>query len=662
MIKMRRRALAVIAFGCCAAMGGLAILRAAPLPVGDAIDPSRVLADNGQSLGDLIARGITRQEVPLNEIPVFLQEATIAVEDATFYSHNGLNLKGILRAFLANLGAGHVVQGGSTITQQLAKNLYLSGDRTLWRKIREAIYALQLEMHFPKRQILAEYLNVIYYGDGATGVAAASEYYFGKPVRDLDLAESALIAGLPKGPSLYSPYVSLTAAKERQQVVLQAMVKNGILTPSAAFAAYREPLRFAHRRASESPAPYFTDAVAKEAIRDYHLTRDDLYRGGLLLRTTMNPELQRALSAAVSGLIRPHPGLQAAAVVMDPATGDVLAYTGGADYRTGPFDRAQAMRQPGSTFKPFVYAAALDNGYTATLSMKSAPQTFSFDGGRPYRVHNFGDIYTYGLIDMKQAIARSDNVFAVGANLKVGPARVVETAERFGLPTDMKPYPSLALGVFPVSVLQLARAYAVFANGGYLVKPRMIENIAAPGGRILYEGRPQRLMVESPATCYILTDMMESVMKRGGTGYRIAKDVPGLLAAKTGTTDTDAWMVGYTPRTVCAVWVGYDRMRPLNAIESHLPAQVFARAMSAANRERGEGTFTQPAAIKTLWIDPETGQLATSACPLREQDVFASGTEPTIPCAAHPAPDRSAPEKLGGALRSLWHWLTGGRS
>ncbi|MCY0876860.1 MAG: PBP1A family penicillin-binding protein [Firmicutes bacterium] len=647
-----------ICVGVTAAAGGYTYLRYAPLPRGAIIDPSRVTAANGQVLGDLIASGVTRQEVSLSQVPIYLQEATVAVEDTAFYRHNGLNLRGILRALLADIGAGHVVQGGSTITQQLAKNLFLSSDRTIWRKLREAVYALQLELHYSKRQILTDYLNVIYYGDGATGIGTAAEYYFGKPVSQLNLAESALLAGLPKGPSLYNPLTHEALAKERQRAVLQSMVRAGFITQQAAHGAFIEPLHFARHAASESLAPYFTEAVAGDARSQFHLTREDLYRGGMSIHTTLDPTLQRALDQAIHKYIPAASGLEAAAVVMDPQNGNILAYSGGVNFAKSPYDRVNAMRQPGSTFKPFVYATALDHGWTAARLLMSAPKTFHYDQHSVYAVHNFADLYPYAPIDLRQAIAHSDNVYAVSVNMAVGPKRVIDTARLFGLPDDMEPYPSLALGVFPVSPLELARAYSVFANGGYLVKPRMITSVLDQSGQTLYATEPSRLLVESPATAYILTTMMESVMKPGGTAYRIAHLIPGVVAAKTGTTDTDAWIAGYTPSTVCVVWVGYDHMRDLSTAQTHVAAPIFASVMRAAFKQRAQGTFTAPPGVKLAWIDPSTGQLATSACPVREQDAFASGSEPTVTCMTHPAPSESLTDKAVNAFRALWSFIS----
>lgn len=633
------------------------VLHHIPLP--ELLDePSQVFSQDGQKIGQLSDQP-ARMQVSLKDIPLALQEATIAIEDASFYRHRGLNFKGIARAFVADLIAGHVVQGGSTITQQLAKNLFLSSDRTLWRKLQEALYALDLEWHYSKQKILTDYFNVIYYGEGATGVEAASEVYFGRPVAQLDLAQSALLAGLPKGPSLYSPFVNPVAAKHRQREVLEAMVRTGFLTKSAAHAAFIAPLHYATHRMKETFAPYFMTAATTAVEHQLHLQKSALSRGGLSIQSTLNQNIQKALDDAIKHYIPAHTGLQVAAIAMDPTTGAIEAYSGGTNYLESPYDRVHAMRQPGSTFKPFVYITALDRGYTAALHMKSAPTTFHYDGDRTYTVHNFADDYTYGQIDMKQAIAHSDNVFAVSTNMRVGPYHVIESAERLGLPMNMHPYPSLALGVFPVSVYDLARAYAVFANGGFLIQPHYFTSIRDATGSVIYHQSSQRLLVESPVTCAIITDMLQSVMQPGGTGYRVKHMIPGPIAAKTGTTDTDAWMVGYTPKTVCAVWVGYDHMHPLNAIEAHAAAPIFASVMRAAYAESSQGTFSLPAGAIRVKIDPETGQQATSSCPITEQDVFAMGTEPTRTCFKHPDPHTGLGQNFHQLLQSIWRFLHG---
>lgn len=632
-------------------------LRFTPLPDRVVYDPSEIRSENGVPLGHLIATGVEREIAPLSSVPMYLQEATIAVEDASFYSHSGINLKGIVRAMVANLKAGHVVQGGSTITQQLAKNLFLSNDRTILRKIRETLYALQLEWRFSKSQILSDYLNSIYYGDGATGVGTAAEYYFGKPVAKLDLAESALLAGLPKGPSLYSPLTHYKAAKERQRAVLSTMVSAGFLTKSAAHAAFLEPLHFARHQVAGSIAPYYLDATAKAIVNSLPLRQEDLYRGGFVIHSGISVPLQQKLNQSIAKYLGNYPGLQAAAVVMNPQTGDILAYAGGRDYRASQYDRARARRQPGSTFKSFVYAAALDHGFTPALHIQSEPKAFNYDHHHSYIVHNFADQYAHHPLSMRQAIAHSDNVFAVSTEMLVGMDQVIKEAELFDLPHNMKPYPSLALGVFPVSALELARAYSVFANGGYLVQPRFFSTLTDKSGHVLYELPEERILTLSPATSFQMADLLKSVMAPGGTGYRVAQGLPANISAKTGTTDTDAWIVGFTPDRVCAIWVGYDKMRPINGIESHLPAYIFADVMKTK-------VHTAPAALPTTHgelvqkvIDPETGQLATVNCPQKETDYFVQGSEPKETCAEHPDNRVISTQPLHQMMHSIFQWV-----
>ncbi|OPG16833.1 transglycosylase domain-containing protein [Ferroacidibacillus organovorans] len=636
----------------------LGYLKYAPLPKGIIMDPSRILASDGKGLADLVSAGVTRQVVTLADIPLSLQEATVAIEDRQFYAHHGVNLKGITRALLANVGAGHVVQGGSTITQQLAKNLFLTSDRTLSRKMRELLLAMQLEWHYTKSQILSDYLNVIYYGEGATGIGTASLSYFGKPVSHLTLAESAMLAGLPKGPSLYDPLTHPKTAKERQTTVLSAMVHAGFITTAAARAAERQPLTYIRRSAAQTDAPYFVDAATRDLKQQFHLTSDDLYRGGLMIHTPLDVTLAHHVDQIIKAKLRPFPGLQAAVVVMDPQNGDILAYSGGRDYRTSPYDRAQAMRQPGSTFKAMVYAAALDGGKTPATRYKSAPTAFSLSraSGSAYLVHNFADDYAYHNLDMQQAIARSDNVYAVHTAIDTGLLHVIQTARALGLPDDMKPYPSLALGVFPVSTLQMARAYAAFANGGLLVHPHFVSRVTDSQGHVLRRAPDDRLQVLRPSIAAQMTQMLTHVMKPGGTGYRVSNILTEPVAAKTGTTDTDAWMVGYTPRAVCAVWVGFDQMRPLSSLASHVAAPIFANVMEQTILKYPSGGFetTTAAGIENVAIDPETGQRATSMCPDRDVLPFRAGTAPTVSCVAHPEKNAPVWERAWNAVRSLF--------
>ncbi|MCL6452751.1 MAG: PBP1A family penicillin-binding protein [Alicyclobacillus sp.] len=637
----------------------LVSLRHAPLPDQSFLDPTRIETEDGTVLTEWTLRGTHAQQVPLSEIPPFLQQATVAVEDARFYQHGAFNLESTARALLVDLRHGRVLQGGSTITQQLAKNLFLQPDRTLGRKLREALLAMQLELHESKSQILSQYLNTVYYGHGAYGVAAAAQMYFHKPVRDLTLAECALLAGLPRGPALYSPIVHPDAAKARQSLVLERMVKVGFLTQAEADAALRQPLHVYPPADPAAAAPYFTATALHEATRTFQLDHDALYRGGLRITTTLDPVLQKAAEHAVATTLPKDSGLQAALVAIDPQTGAIKALVGGRDFATSPYNRALAERQPGSTFKAVLYAAALQHGWAPNRQVASEMTTFLYDQSKLYTVHDYGDLYAHRPLTMREAIARSDNVYAVTANLDIGPNQVMEEAKQLGITTPLAPYPALALGVFPVSPVQMAASYAAFANGGYRVEPYAVEQVRSAADGTVQQHEVHKEHVLDSRTCFQLTDLMTSVVEPGGTGYRVRPYLHGPVAAKTGTTDTDAWMVGYTPQLVCAVWVGYDDNRPLDQMESHLAAPIWGKFMGTAQQRLPGPWFTPPAGLEKRVIDPVTGQLATDTCAVTETDWFLPGTGPTDPCSLHPARTTAPqPQSPIQTAEAWWHrWV-----
>jgi 1A family penicillin-binding protein len=621
----------------------LTLLRWAPLPDPSALHPTLIDSQDGQRLAEWSERGARAERVPLPEIPLALQQATLAVEDARFYDHGAFDLPALTRALWMDVRHGRIVEGGSTITQQLAKNLFLTQDRTLVRKLKEALYAMQLELHESKRTILEQYLNAVYYGHGAYGVRAAAQLYFGKQPKDLSLAECALLAGLPRGPSLYSPYLHMNAAKERQRWVLQRMVALGMISQAQADAAYAEPLHLAPQRpAPATRAPYFTSVVLREAERRFALSSDDLHKGGLHLTTTLDPVLQSAAERAIASTLPAQSGIQAALVAIDPRTGAIRAMVGGRDFAHAPYNRALAQRQPGSTFKAVLYTAALASGWTPARQVNSEPTTFLYDQSRIYSVHDYGDFYAHRPLTMREAIARSDNVYAVTCEMDIGPQTVIRTARQLGIHAPLRPYPSLALGVFPVSPLEMAAAYATLANGGQRVQPYAIQRVEFPdkppaGGAPM---PPEQVI--APELAFQVTDLLTSVLSDHGTGAPARAWLRGPAAAKTGTTDTDAWMVGYTPNLVCAVWVGYDDNRHLSTAESHLAAPIWGKFMGAAQQHLPGGWYTPPPGLVRRTIDPLTGTLATDACPVREDDWFLPGTEPSATCLLHPQPEAPA--------------------
>ncbi|MCL6548945.1 MAG: PBP1A family penicillin-binding protein [Alicyclobacillus sp.] len=631
-------------------------LKLAPLPTESLVNPTLVQSSDGEVLAELTFKGTHSRHVPLAEIPKDLQLATIAVEDEHFYEHHAVSPAATLRALLVDLRHGRVLQGGSTITQQLAKNLFLSQDRTIARKARELLYAVQLELHESKQAILEQYLNYVYYGHGAYGVGAASELYFNKPVGRLTLAEAAMLAGLPRGPAAYSPIDHFSAAKARQRVVLERMVKCGFITAAEADAAFRQPLTIAGVRSPLWKAPYFTSTAVAEVERRFHISRDELYQGDSQITTTLEPLLQQAAERAVQTTLPAGSRLQAAVVALDPKTGAIQALVGGRDFARSPYNRVFAVRQPGSAFKPFVYAAALERGWTPAHQVDSEQTTFAYDRVKRYTVHDFGDFYAHRPLTLREALARSVNVYAVTANLEIGPEQVVRMAHRMGIQSNLLPYPSLALGVFPVSPLEMAAAYAVLANGGYRVEPHTVSEVRVAGQGRVVEVRPARERVLAPQIAFQMSDLLTSVLQPHGTGYPVRAYLHAPAAAKTGTTDTDGWMVGYTPSVVCAVWVGYDDNRPISPAEAHLAPVIWAKFMGTAQQRLPAGWYAPPAGLVQRAIDPLSGDLATPACGVQEVDYFAAGTEPRLPCPLHaPAADAAAAKR--SLLDRIRRWL-----
>lgn len=632
----------------------LVCLRIAPLPDESLVNPTRIDSADGSRLAEWTLKGTQSQRIPLSQIPKDLQNATIAVEDGKFYKHHAFNPLSVARAVVVDIQHGKVVEGGSTITQQLAKNLFLNQDRTITRKVREAMYAIQLELHETKETILSQYLNVVYFGSGAYGVGAASELYFHKNVQDLSLAECAMLAGLPKGPSVLSPFIHEPLAKERQKIVLNRMVAVGFLTQAQADAAYAEPLKFDHMQSPSVAAPYFTSVAVQEAKQRFHVSQDDLYRGDISMSTTLDPVLQGAAERAIASSLPQTSGIQAALVAVDPKTGDIKAMVGGRDFSKSPYNRVFAERQPGSTFKAVLYTAALTHGWTPARQVNSELTTFVYDDTKQYTVHDYGDFFAHRPLTLREALARSDNVYAVTTNMDVGPSQVMKTARDMGIQSPLKPFPSLALGVCPTSPLQMAEAYATLANGGLHVTPHALREVRdARKGEVTQTASDKQRVIPD-LVAFQMTDLLTSVMKPNGTGYAVHQYLHGPAAAKTGTTDTDVWMVGYTPNIVCAVWVGYDDNRPLSVSESHMAGPIWAKFMGTAQAHLPSDWFTPPSGIVKRVIDPLTAKLATDTCSSTETDYFVKGTEPKDYCLLHPASTKSAPTKPWYS-----HWLHG---
>ncbi len=730
----------VLAAALVAAVGGLLAAYLKDLPAVETLEEYRpslvttLYGDDDQPFASLFEE--RRVLVPLPEVPAHVKQALLAVEDAHFYEHHGVNPWAILRASWANLRALHTVEGGSTLTQQLARLLFLTPERSLPRKIKEALLALQIERRYPKDKILELYINQVYLGHGAYGFEAAARTYFGKSVRDLSLGEAAMIAGLPSGPTKYSPILEAERARRRRGHVLSRMVRAGYITRARAEVAAKEPLPVDRFLRGSRAAPYFIEYVRQQIEERYGTFA--VYHGGLKVYTTLNPRLQRAAEDAVSqglreidrarGFHRPtisaaeptppafvilkvgeivtgtvarvqpaaievqvgryrgnipfealawtrlknpaeaftegmplklqvlavdeprhiarfgleqDPSMEAAFLALDPRTGGIKAMVGGYSFERSKFNRAvQAKRQPGSSFKPFVYGAAFERGFTASTLLEDAPITFRFRvNGHPiqWSPGNYDHKYR-GLTTLRRGLEHSVNVMAVRLIQRVGVDPVIEFAREAGIQSVLRRELVLALGVSEVTLLEMVSAYGVFAAGGVRYEPNAIRRVADHQGRTLDEFIPEGKQVLRPDVVFVLTNVLRGVVERG-TGSRLrALNRP--LAGKTGTTDraTDAWFIGYTPSLAAGVWVGYDEKRSLGPHETsaHLAVPIWLRFGQEAFRGTAVEDFQPPEGVVMALMDGITGRPASPGDRTATREYFIQGTEPRIAAADQP--------------------------
>ncbi|WZY00118.1 PBP1A family penicillin-binding protein [Bacillus sp. FSL W7-1360] len=616
----------------------------------------------------LLVSGSTnsRKPVSLEEMSPHIVDATVAIEDRRFYGHWGFDIKRIGGSILANIRTGSRSQGASTITQQYARNLYLTHEKTWLRKWNELLYSLRLEAHFSKEDILAGYLNTVYYGHGAYGIEAAAQHFFGKSAKDLSLAESAMLAGVPKGPSYYSPLVDLEKAQDRQAIILASMVEMDFITEQEAQQAKEEPLNFVKEvsTAPQANAPYFLDHV--KATLQANGQMDDTGTDHLTVHTTLDPNLQQEAESIIDHYM-PDSDLQVALVAIDPRTAEVKAFVGGKDYAESPFNRAtQAKRNPGSTMKPFLYYAALENGFTPVSTFLSEATSFTYDNNKTYAPRNFNDVYANDYITMLEAIAYSDNIYALKTHLSIGQDELVTLSDRLGLGSFAE-QPSLALGAQPVSILDMANAYTALANGGKLSAPVFIKKVVDENGKESFKQEAKFEEVLDEATTYVLTDMMKAVFEpslnsyTSVTGGSVAKQLTHPTAGKSGSTPRDSWMVGYTPQLVTVVWTGYDKDKNINqAAEGHLAKRIWADFMEKAMADELTLPFTKPLGVTSVMIDPHTGLLATDACPGGRETSFLEGTAPVKSCENPEAAEdlQEEPDKKeDGFFKRLFKWF-----
>jgi len=594
-----------------------------------------------------------RELIVIDDIPRHLIDAVLAVEDQRFESHPGIDLRRIAGAFLANLRAGGIRQGASTLTQQLVKNFFLTPERTFRRKAQEAIMALLVEARYGKREILQAYLNEIYLGQrGATavhGVGEAARVYFGKAGRDLTLAESALIAAIIQSPNGLSPYRDPDRAKRRRDLVLELMLKQERVDDAEFREAQQVPIELAAVTPDPGDARYFLDLLRRQLSSVYD--NDVLSTEGLRVYSTLDHRAQqlaaKSLREGIEKLEKNFPALahkdplqslQGCLIVLRPQTGEVLALVGGRDYGVSQFDRcSQARRQTGSIFKPFVYIAALEprgSGPAITLAsfIDDGPLEIDTPSG-PWKPNNF-DKEFHGVVPVRQALERSFNVATARLAHEIGIKRVIDVAHRLGITSSLPDVPSLALGTAEVSPMEIARAYATIANGGVRPELQSIEDLVDRDGTTLERRRLRFERVLDAGTAYLVTSMLEGVVEKGTAAGVRNTGLRGPIAAKTGTSDDehDLWFVGFTPELVAVVWLGFDTPRSLGIPSSVGAMPIWRNFVMEMTGGRIRGAFLKPADIQQADVDPATGALALAGCPERRPEFFLEGTLPEVVC------------------------------
>lgn len=591
-------------------------------------NPTYVLGDEEQIVKILA----DRQVIPLDKMPQSITRAFIALEDVRFYRHHGLNKRALLRAVLANLFHRGIRQGGSTITQQLAKNLFFSFERDWARKFKEMFVAFQIERQFSKDQILEAYINQINFGSGVYGVELASQTYFAKHASELSLAEAAMLAGIPRWPARYNPTINAGVARERQAFVLKRMVEEGFISETERSSALAEEIKADRINRLQGLADYYIEEIKNSAAKIVGI--DAVNFGGLRIHTALNTRLQyEATRAVIAGLAELDEAMgltpyqqatweqktsypQAALVAVDISTGAVKAMVGGRDFRRAPFNRATAAnRHAGSAFKPFIYYTALEKG-VITPAAVLVDEAVEFQSGTQTWAPDNIDFKYLGPVTAKYALMRSINTISAKLIYQVTPEAVVASAHRLGINSEMEPNLSLALGATGVSPLEMASAFATVANGGMRCQSYWIRQIRNAGDEILEESIPKRQQAANPQSCYLLLDMLRGVVATGGTGAAVRSyGFQAPCAGKTGTSNDyrDAWFVGFTPQLAVAVWVGFDDNRSMRdrsgrgITGSRAALPIWATFMRNSAPASGRGDFFTPEFITFTRVDPRTG-------------------------------------------------------
>lgn len=579
----------------------------------------------------------TKKWIKLKDISKYLVNATIYSEDKNFYNHDGFDIPRIIKSIFINIKSKDLTQGASTITQQYARNLFLTFDKTWERKIKEAWYAFKLEAQYSKDEILEGYLNTINYGNGILGIENASLYYFNKSAKDLSMAEATMLAGIPKSPDNYSPLNDKNAAKKRQKEILKALVNNKIISQKTMDETLDVKLSFYGKKENLnlSTLMYYQDAVIRE-LQDLKIVSEDAIRQeGLKIYTNLDIEAQTSLENAIKNNLEGKEEMQTSAVMINPNNGKVIALAGGKDYSKSQYNRAmQSKRQVGSTMKPILYYAALENGLTASTTFLSKPTTFSLDNGLTYSPSNYGNIYPNDKITMALAIAYSDNIYAIKTHLFLGEDMMIKYAKKMGINSKLEANASLPLGTNELSILEFTNAYASFANSGYKVKEHLIEKVEDGNGDIIYEFKEKKEKILNKSYTFILSELLSNTYDTSLKSYTaptcasISAKLTKKYAVKSGTTDYDLWTVGYNPDIVVGVWTGYDDNRKLSNKEYKYSKNIWADAIEGYLRDKDPKWYDKPDNVVGVLTDVNNGKVATNDSKLKKILYYIKGTEP----------------------------------
>ena len=575
--------------------------------------------------------------ISLDEISPYLVQATLATEDKFFYQHLGFNYFRILKAAIKNLKSGSLREGASTISQQYARNLFLNYDKTWSRKFDEALLAAELETHYSKKEILEGYLNTINYG-GVYGIESASWYYFGHSARELSLAEASMLAGIPQSPSNYSPIINEKKAKKRQKIVLLSMYNAKKITKEEMNNSYQYSLQYIGRsnQSDLQNVLYFRDAVMEELESIDTIPKSTLQSDGLKVYTTLDVKAQKSLEKAVNDNIEINSEIQVAGLMMNPNDGGVIALVGGKNYSKSQFNRAlKAKRQIGSTMKPILYYSALENGFTSASCFTSEKTTFNFSNGKNYTPSNYNESYANGAITMGAAISYSDNVYAVKTHLFLGENTLVNMSHRLGIESKLSPNPSLALGTGEMRMSELTEAYSTFANMGSRVEQHFIEKIEDNSGNTIYQFSHYNEKILNESLTFILNEMLTYTYDKAFINYNyptvisLLPKISNKYAIKTGTTDTDVWIVGYNKNAVLSIWNGYDNNKKIDTNEHNYHKNIWINTMENYLKDKDNSWYDIPNDVVGTLVNPITGEAAKEGDKNTKIFYFLKGTEPS---------------------------------